>query len=97
MNQKILDLQKQIADEQAKIANCKHSWGEVEYDPYKTQEAYGYKLEGQGSDPYPVPEGYREVTKDRWKRVCTHCGFVQYTEIQAYCSPICSCLRPKFD
>jgi hypothetical protein len=96
MNQKILDLQKQIAAEQAKIAACKHDFGKVEYDPYLTTESYGYKLEGHGSDVYGVPEGYRPVTKDRWKRVCTICGYIQYTE-KKECTIICSSENPKFD
>lgn len=96
MNQKILDLQKQINEEQAKIATCKHSFGKVEYDPYVTQEPYGYKLEGHGSDVYSVPEGYRAVTKDRWKRVCTVCGYIQYTEKRERIVTD-SCLQPKFD
>jgi hypothetical protein len=96
MNQKIIDLQKQITAEQAKIANCKHIWGKVEYDPYKTQEPYGYKLEGHGSDVWPVPEGYREVTKDRWKRVCTICGCIQHTEKRERVITDFT-MEPKFD
>ena len=96
MNQKILDLQKQIADEQARIAECKHSFGKVEYVPYTTNEPYGYKLEGHGSDVYPVPEGYRPVTKERWRRVCTHCGFIQYTE-KKECVVTDFKIEPKFD
>jgi hypothetical protein len=80
MNQKILDLQKQIADEEAKIRTCKHSFGNPEYDPYETSVPANYKLEGHGSDVYTVADGYRQVSKDRWKRVCTQCGEIQYSE-----------------
>lgn len=96
MNQKILDLQKQIADEKAKIAACNHIWGKTQYDPYTTQEGYGHKLEGHGSDVYSRFEGYRPVTKDRWKRVCCVCGCIQHTEKKERVV-IESTIQAKFD
>lgn len=93
MNDKIRDLQRQIEADQSKISNCKHTWCEAYYDPETTKEPYGYRTEKQGSDVWGMPEGYRDVTKDRWSRKCTKCGHVEHTYTQ---EAVIKEYKPKF-
>lgn len=59
--------------------NCQHEWDKIKYDPEIKKEPYGYRIEHQGVDMWPVPEGYRDVAYDRWSRICKKCGKVEYT------------------
>jgi len=77
---KIADLQKQIDAEQNKIDRCHDEWGETYSDAGKKMEPYGHKVTAQGSDIWFDPEGYREVSYQRWARKCKKCGKVEHTE-----------------
>ena len=90
---KINDLQRQIAEEQAKVRNCKHDWTDTKYDPETVKEIYGYRIEAHGSDVWTVPEGYHDVQKARWSRTCKECGKVEYTYEQETVQVI---KKPKF-
>lgn len=94
MNSKIKELQDQIRLEEAKIQNCKHTFADPFYNPETVRESYGYKVVGQGSDVWTEPEGYHDVKKDRWTRICTICGHEQHTNKQ---EPIISGHQPKFN
>lgn len=94
MNDKIRELQKQIQNEESKIRNCKHNFGQPYYDPETVKEPYGYRTVGQGSDVWSEPMGYRDVKKDRWTRKCSSCGFEQHTNKQ---EPVIKEFKPKFD
>jgi hypothetical protein len=94
-NQKTKELYAQIERERQKMINCDHNFGKAVYDPYTKMEPYGIKLEGHGSDVYSVPEGYSEVEKPRWKRVCTKCGYEQFTE-KTETVVVSSSTQPKF-
>lgn len=92
-NDKILELQKQIAAEQNKMANCHHVFGKTYSDPESVSEPYGSRLIGHGSDAWYEPEGYRVVSVPRWARKCTLCGKIEYTYKQ---KPIISDYQPDF-
>lgn len=93
MNDKIKQLQAQIALEQQKMAGCQHEFQKPCYDPETVREPYGYQMIAQGSDVYYEPQGYQDKKVDRWTRTCCHCGFQQHTkELQ----PIIKGHEPKF-
>lgn len=71
---KIKDLQKQLDEEQRKIDQCRHDWGEPYNNPGTKKEPYGVKLVGQGSDLWPEAEGYHDVTYPRWSRKFGKCS-----------------------
>jgi hypothetical protein len=79
---KIRDLQRQIEEEQRKIANCKHIWGKTFYNPETVREGYGLHYVGCGSDPYMEYTGYHDVEKPRWTRKCSECGEEEHTNKQ---------------
>lgn len=79
MNDKIKELQAQIKAEEVKIRNCNHAYGEAVYNPEIVVEPYGYKTVGQGSDVWTEPQGFHEVSKQRWSRKCSKCGNEQFT------------------
>ena len=61
--------------------SCSHKWGETIYDPvyHKAYTIPGDKPGTMGVDfrgPCYVPA----ETEDRWKRECSRCGLVEYTE-----------------
>lgn len=93
MNNKMRELQRLIEIEKEKMNLCKHSFGPAFYTPYTEKEPYGFKTVGKGSDVWTEPEGYRDVTKERWTRACTICGFEQHTTEQ---EPIITGHKPKF-
>ena len=93
MNDNIKKLQEQIEAEKRKINNCNHDFDKPFYNAENVREAYGYKMVAQGSDVWHEPEGYRDVTKDRWTRICKSCGFEQHTYTQ---KPIISGKEPTF-
>ncbi len=93
MNDKIRDLQKQIKDEEQRIKDCNHEFQEAFYNPETVKEGYGSKNIGKGSDPYFVPEGYRDVEKPRWTRICQRCGHNQHAYTK---KPIVSGHEPDF-
>ncbi len=79
---KIRDLQRQIQAESAKIERCTHIFGAAFYNPETVREAYGFKTVKQGSDIWSEPEGYHDVSKARWTKTCTNCGFAKHTNKQ---------------
>ena len=79
MNDKIKELQKQIRLEEERISNCDHVFGKSYSDPETTKEPYGYETVAQGSDIWSLPTGYRDVTKPRWSRKCSKCGYIEHT------------------
>lgn len=94
MNDRIRELQEQIAREKDMITNCSHDYGEPFSNPEKVREPYGIKTVGRGSDIWSEPEGYRDVEKPRWTRICRKCGNEQHTTKQ---KPIVSDYKPDFD
>lgn len=82
INDRIKTLQKEIEFETQRIKNCDHVFGTPFYNPYIEKEPYGFHVVGQGSDIWTEAEGYRDVTKQRWTRICTKCGFEQHTTKQ---------------
>jgi hypothetical protein len=93
MNDRIRQLQKEIEREESKIENCKHVFEKSFFNPETVKEPYGFHYEGHGSDPYLVPDGYRDVKKDRWTRKCTICGKEEHT---TKLKPIISDFEPSF-
>jgi len=94
MNDKIKDLKKQIEAEEQKISNCRpHKFDKAFYNPETVRESYGCKMVAQGSDVWSEPEGFHNVTKDRWTRKCTLCGHEEHTYTQ---KPIISGYEPSF-
>lgn len=81
-NEKIAQLQAEIAQHQKAMENCKHDWKDAVYDPETVKEPYGSRQVGKGSDPWWEPEGYRDIQKDRWSRECKCCGKKEYTYTQ---------------
>jgi|APSaa5957512622_1039677.scaffolds.fasta_scaffold05196_15 hypothetical protein len=66
------------------VRRCNHTFGEPENDSYTTREAIPgtQRLDrenSRGSDPV-FKCSYGDVTKKRWKKTCTKCGFVIRTE-----------------
>lgn len=94
MNAKIKALQEQIEIEKKRIANCKHEFGKAFYNPETVREPYGFKTVHQGSDVWTEPEGYHDVKKDRWTRICSTCGLEQHTNKQ---KPVISGHEPSFE
>jgi len=93
MNRKIEELRQQIAQEEAKIRNCKHDFKDPIYDPEEKNEPYGFRTVGQGSDVWTEPEGYRKIGIPRWSRECKLCGVKEYTYEQ---EPVITDYKPKF-
>ena len=93
MNDKILQLQKQIRQEEEKIRNCNHVFGDSYFDPEIIMRGYGSVQDGAGSDPHWSYAGYEPVEKSRWSRKCSDCGFVQHTYDQ---KPIIKSYEPSF-
>jgi len=93
MNDKILQLRKEIEAEEAKIRNCKHLFNKSYFDPETIMEGYGSVQDGAGSDPHWSCAGYKQVEKNRWSRKCEKCGFTQYTYEQ---KPIIKGYEPSF-
>lgn len=93
MNDKVRQLQEQIAAEQSKMARCKHEFDGAYSNPETTREGYGSRLVGHGSDVWSEYEGYRDVTKPRWTRKCSICGFEEHTYKQ---KPIIEGYEPNF-
>lgn len=91
--EKIAELQAQIKQHEQAMQNCRHDFKDPIYDPETTREPYGYKMQAQGSDVWSVPEGYKDVQKDRWSRECKICGKKEYTYDQ---EPIITGRKPKF-
>lgn len=82
MNERIKQLQQEIATERKKIKNCQHVFDESFYNPDIKRAPFGYKVEKKGSDVWTVPEGYKDKKVDRWTRVCKKCGMIQHTHKQ---------------
>jgi len=93
MNDKIRKLQEEIEVEKRKMANCKHDFGKVFFDPETVSEPYGYEMVAQGSDVWYEPKGYKNVKKDRWTRKCEICGYEEHTNKQ---KPIINGYEPSF-
>lgn len=73
-------------------SQCQHEWDETKYDPEIKKEPYGCRIEHQGVDMWPVPEGYHDVSYPRWSRTCKKCGKVEYTKEQVAVK-----FEPKFN
>lgn len=93
MNENIKKLQEQIHIEQQKIARCSHSFGEPFYDPKAQRIPADHIMVGHGSDVYYESQGYKDVVKDRWSRVCKNCGLIEHTYTQ---EPVITKYQPKF-
>lgn len=93
MNKNIENLKAQIEAEERKIANCKHIFEAAFYNPETIKEPSDFKIEAHGSDVWSVATNYRDVTKDRWTRICTICGMAQHTYKQ---EPIILGYKPFF-
>ena len=93
MNEKIRELQKQIEAERRKIKDCYHQYGSHFQNNEVKKEPYGHKLVAQGSDVWPEPEGYHDVEKLRWTRICKICGNEQHTYNQ---KPVTVDMEPDF-
>lgn len=94
MNDRIKQLQSLIEEEKKKIANCHHIFGKAFSNPEIVKEGYGIKNVGQGSDIWLDFEGYRDVSKPRWTRICTQCGKEEHTYTM---KPIITGSEPNFD
>ena len=70
-------LQREITDA---ILNCKHVFGPAVYDPEETQVWNFSHYKPHGSDPYPIGSYSRGPDKPRWRRECTKCPHVEYTD-----------------
>jgi len=93
MNEKIRALQKQIEAERAYMASCNHDYADPTDNPETVREPYGYKMIKQGSDVWGEPEGYKDVEKPRWTKICKLCGEEKHTYEQ---EPVISGYVPKF-
>ena len=93
MNDRIRELNRQIAAERRNILDCKHDYGKPYSNPETSTEPYGSRMVAQGSDIWYEPEGYHEVTKPRWTKKCTRCGDEQHTYKQ---KPIIKGYEPDF-
>ena len=93
MNDRILQLRKEIEAEEEKIRKCKHIFGDPYFDPETVMEGYGSVQDGAGSDPHWSYAGYMPVEKDRWSKKCSNCGFIQHTYKQ---KPIIKGYEPSF-
>lgn len=77
MERETKDLAAEVARQQS---NCRHNWGETVSDPIVEDEWIYSHLEGHGSDPIPrYKKGGKKYTP-RWKRTCSLCGKVEYTQ-----------------
>lgn len=94
MNDRIRQLQEEIKKEQNRMAKCYHNFGEPFYNPEIVKEPYGCKITHQGSDMWCDPEGYRDVQKKRWTRVCSYCGKEEHTNKQ---KPVITNYTPDFN
>jgi hypothetical protein len=86
--QKIKELLERIRAEQSKIDACKHVFEKPFSNPETVREPSGFKLETHGSDSWSVPDGYHDVQKPRWTRVCTLCGKEEHTHTQKIVSTL---------
>ena len=77
--ERIKQLQDEIAREQRVIDTCSHTFGEAFSNPEHFREGYGSKLCHQGSDSWTEFQGYRDAEKPRWTRTCIKCGFEEHT------------------
>jgi hypothetical protein len=74
-------LQRKREEADRLMRTCPHTWGDAVYDPI-IREAYTVPGDPPGTmgvdwrGPSYVP---RQETK-RWKRICSKCGTVQYTQ-----------------
>lgn len=91
--QKADDLRRQLADTEAAIRNCRHTWA----PPFRssvTEEEPIYENRPQGSDFFnPVYVGSRTKEYPCWKRTCTICG---KTEATTTTEPVITGYRPRF-
>lgn len=94
MNEKILRLKEEIQKEEQRIRDCQHQYGKPSSNPETVREGYGNKLIKRGSDVWGEFEGYRDVVKPRWTRICGLCGHEQHTYNQ---KPIVSGQEPDFN
>lgn len=60
------------------IAQCKHKWGAIMYDPIKVNASVFPGDTVGGIDRRPAMHIPEQVTK-RWTRTCLNCGYVQAT------------------
>jgi hypothetical protein len=79
LKRQLESLDNQIVNEQK---NCSHDFPPAKYDPEIERVPSGYKMEGHGSDVYPVATGYMDKDKPRWSRTCKKCGKTEYTYTQ---------------
>lgn len=93
MNDKIKELQRQIEQENKKIASCRHEFGDSYYDPDYKMVPYGGHYEGHGSDPTWVPDGYEKKEFPQWSRKCNKCGLIQSTTER---EAVVTSYKPKF-
>lgn len=70
-------LKRQVEQEER---NCHHVFGDPVSDPIVTPNMQFSHYEEHGSDPNPVYVKAGTNSQPRWKRTCTKCGKVQYTE-----------------
>ena len=85
MNDRILQLRKEIEAEEAKVRKCTHIFGDSYFDPEIVMEGYGSVQDGAGSDPHWSYAGYMPVEKNRWSRTCKMCGLIQHAyELRAF-------------
>jgi hypothetical protein len=93
-NDKIRDLKRQIAEEEAKMSACnEHDFGKVFYNPTFEMQGYGSKMVPMGSDTYFEPVGYRKVEVGRWTKKCLKCGYESHATNK---KPIISGYEPDF-
>ena len=57
---------------------CMHEWSDPFFDPIRVVEPK-YKIAYQGSDAHPGLDGFEEVQKDSWTRICNECGKEEHT------------------
>ena len=85
LRERIIQLELEISQDKEELAEiesrCSHSWGSTTYAPieHKAYTIPGDKPGTMGVDFRPsmyVPAS----TQKRWKRVCNHCGKIEYTE-----------------
>lgn len=93
MNSTIQKLKEQIEKEEFKMRNCSHNWKESFYNPETTKEMSDYEFVGQGSDFWYKPTGWKNITKDRWTRICSKCGKEEHTYQQ---EAVIKEYKPKF-
>jgi hypothetical protein len=93
LNDQLQESLRKVEEIKKQIANCAHNFDDPKYDPETERQAYGYKMEKQGSDVWGVPEGYKDVQVPRWSRECLICGHKEYTKEQ---ETVSITKKPKF-